>query len=90
MAVAATPETRAQPELSAIGQVVAVHGPVVDIGCDRLPPLHRALFATVHGDRVPLEVFQHLPRPILEHLSTMSLPRNPPDSHRIRSERLCW
>lgn len=45
---------------SAIGHVVEVHGPVVDIACESLPALHRALTVTF-GDRpVILEVLHHL------------------------------
>ena len=28
-----------------IGQIEEIHGPVVDMVCDRLPPLHQALFS---------------------------------------------
>jgi len=30
-----------------IGHVVEVHGPVVDIACKTLPPLHRALGVSI-------------------------------------------
>jgi F-type H+-transporting ATPase subunit beta len=43
-----------------VGHVVEVHGPVVDIVCDPLPPLHRALTVTIDGGSVILEVLHHL------------------------------
>jgi F-type H+/Na+-transporting ATPase subunit beta len=43
-----------------VGTVVEVHGPVVLIHCDRLPPLRQALTAT-NGERsYTFEVYQHL------------------------------
>lgn len=43
-----------------IGRVVEIHGPVVDIVCEQLPPLHRALTVAFGGDQVVLEVLHHL------------------------------
>lgn len=43
-----------------IGVVTAVHGPVVDVACDHLPPLHQALSSTLNGERYIFEVYQHL------------------------------
>jgi F-type H+-transporting ATPase subunit beta len=43
-----------------IGQVVEVHGPVVDIACERLPPLRRALYVASDHEPWVLEVFHHL------------------------------
>ena len=43
-----------------IGQITEVHGPVVQIACKRLPPLHQALKATSGADSYVLEVYQHL------------------------------
>jgi F-type H+-transporting ATPase subunit beta len=48
----------AEPAL--IGVVSAVQGPVVVITCKTLPPLRRALCATVDGDTYIFEVHQHL------------------------------
>ena len=45
---------------SAIGRVVEVHGPVVDIACETLPPLHRALTVVIDGGCTVLEVLHHL------------------------------
>ncbi|HEU4683438.1 MAG TPA: F0F1 ATP synthase subunit beta [Nitrospira sp.] len=45
---------------AAIGTIAAVHGPVIDISCRHLPPLHQALCAIVHGELYTFEVFQHL------------------------------
>ncbi len=44
----------------AIGTIEEVHGPVVDIVCDRLPPLHQALFCTLDRERYVFEVYRHL------------------------------
>jgi F-type H+-transporting ATPase subunit beta len=43
-----------------IGTVVEVHGPVVDIACDALPALHRALYTFVGDERFVFEVHRHL------------------------------
>ena len=43
-----------------IGIIAAVHGPVVDIACDHLPPLHRALCSALDSERYTFEVYQHL------------------------------
>ena len=43
-----------------IGHVEEVHGPVVDVRCERLPPLHQALFVTLDHEAYILEVHQHL------------------------------
>ena len=44
----------------AMGVICAVHGPVVDIVCDYLPPLHQALFTSIDHEVYILEVYQHL------------------------------
>ncbi|MCW8922961.1 MAG: F0F1 ATP synthase subunit beta [Gammaproteobacteria bacterium] len=43
-----------------IGNIVGVHGPVVIIACDRLPPLHQALTASIDHENYLFEVHQHL------------------------------
>ena len=43
-----------------IGSIAQVHGPVVDIACDYLPPLHRTLFARIDHDVYRFEAHQHL------------------------------
>ncbi|WP_441338253.1 F0F1 ATP synthase subunit beta [Microbulbifer sp. YPW16] len=43
-----------------IGVITEVHGPVVVIRCQRLPPLRRALKAFVDGETYLFEVHQHL------------------------------
>lgn len=45
---------------SPIGRVAEVHGPVVDIACETLPPLHRALEVAMDGGSAVLEVLHHL------------------------------
>ena len=43
-----------------IGTISEVHGPVVEIVCDRLPPLHQALYASIDHEAYTFEVHQHL------------------------------
>lgn len=43
-----------------IGTIGEVHGPVVDIVCERLPPLHQALFARIDHEVYAFEAHQHL------------------------------
>lgn len=43
-----------------IGSTVGVHGPVVIIACDRLPPLHQALTTHINNESYLFEVHQHL------------------------------
>ncbi len=43
-----------------IGTIVEVHGPVVDIACDALPALHRALYTFLNDERYTFEVHAHL------------------------------
>ncbi|SFP95531.1 F-type H+-transporting ATPase subunit beta [Nitrosomonas cryotolerans] len=43
-----------------IGVIEEIHGPVVDVVCDRLPPLHQALFCTFDHEYYPFEVYLHL------------------------------
>ena len=45
---------------SPIGVIAEVHGPVVVIDCDRLPPLRRSLTAAIDDDVCRFEVHQHL------------------------------
>ena len=44
----------------AIGVIAKVRGPVVDISCDRLPPLHQALCSAMDHETYIFEVYQHL------------------------------
>lgn len=43
-----------------LGVIEEVHGPVIDILCTRLPPLHQALYVCVDGECYRLEVHRHL------------------------------
>jgi len=43
-----------------IGTICEVHGPVVDILCERLPPLHQALYARIDHETYTFEAHQHL------------------------------
>ena len=49
----------AQPE-AAIGTITEIHGPVVVIDCDRLPPLRQALRARLDHESYLFEVHQHI------------------------------
>lgn len=46
--------------LAKVGAIVEVRGPVVDIACRYLPPLHQALCATIDHESYVFEVHQHL------------------------------
>ncbi|MEZ5403671.1 MAG: F0F1 ATP synthase subunit beta [Bryobacteraceae bacterium] len=43
-----------------VGVITQVNGPVVDIACTALPPLHQALFARLDHESYTFEVHQHL------------------------------
>lgn len=43
-----------------IGTIAEVHGPVVDIDCTPLPPLHRALYSKIDHEVYTFETMQHL------------------------------
>lgn len=47
------------PSIVQIGHIIKIHGPVVDIACETLPPLHRALIVTIDGKNTLLEVLHH-------------------------------
>ena len=56
----ASPISAAEPR--PIGRITQVYGPVVDIACDPLPPMRRALTAVLGHERYVFEVHQHLAR----------------------------
>ncbi len=43
-----------------LGVIEEVHGPVIDILCERLPPLHQAVYICLDGERYTFEVHRHL------------------------------
>ena len=45
-----------------VGTIAEVHGPVVDLSCEVLPPLHQALFTSIDHETYTFEVHQHLDR----------------------------
>jgi F-type H+-transporting ATPase subunit beta len=47
-------------DLPQIGTIAQVHGPVVDISCAVLPPLHRALLSRLDHETYTFEAHQHL------------------------------
>jgi F-type H+-transporting ATPase subunit beta len=53
-----------------IGDTVGVHGPVVIIACNRLPPLHQALMVRRNHESYLFEVHQHLDE---RHVRAISL-----------------
>ncbi|MEJ2589914.1 MAG: F0F1 ATP synthase subunit beta [Candidatus Thiodiazotropha sp.] len=56
-----------------IGVITEVHGPVVVIACERLPPLRQALCAKLDHERYLFEVHQHLDR---RHVRAITLHRS--------------
>ncbi len=59
-------------DAGAIGTIKEVHGPVVTVSCDVLPPLHQALETRTDGNRYVLEVHQHVDE---THLRAIALHR---------------
>jgi len=43
-----------------VGVIEQVHGPVVDLACHCLPPLHQAVYAALDHERYVFEVHQHV------------------------------
>ena len=56
-----------------IGEIVEVHGPVVVVACETLPPLRQALYASLDHDTCLFEVHQHLDE---RHLRAITLHRS--------------
>ncbi len=55
-----SPDTGTTDRSTALGTIEAVHGPVLDICCARLPPLHRAVYVALDHERYIFEVHRHL------------------------------
>ncbi len=53
-------QSEVSASLAAVGIITEVHGPVVVIRCDALPPLGRALQCNLSSDTCLLELHQHL------------------------------
>ncbi|SDZ80938.1 F0F1 ATP synthase subunit beta [Microbulbifer marinus] len=53
-------EQTAKPTAAPIGTIAEVHGPVVVIRCEKLPPLRQALKTLLDGEAYLFEVHQHL------------------------------
>lgn len=62
--------TTADSPAEPIGTIVGVHGPVVVIACERLPPLRQALLTYFDHERYLFEVHQHLDE---RHLRAITL-----------------
>ena len=56
-----------------VGVITEVHGPVVVIACDTLPPLHQALCANLDHETYVFEVHQHIDA---RHLRAITLHRS--------------
>jgi F-type H+-transporting ATPase subunit beta len=56
-----------------IGVIAEVHGPVAVVACDRLPPLHQALYTPFDHDTCLFEVHQHLDE---RHIRAITLHRS--------------
>ena len=63
------PDT-AIPDPQPLGHVAEIHGPVVDVVCAALPPLHQALTVEINGGTAILEVLHHLDA---QHLRAIAL-----------------
>jgi F-type H+-transporting ATPase subunit beta len=61
-----------QPQ-APIGVITEVHGPVVVIACDTLPPLRQALYAHLDDETYWFEVHQHLDK---QHVRAITLHRS--------------
>jgi F-type H+/Na+-transporting ATPase subunit beta len=59
-------------ERKAIGVITEVHGPVVVVKCQRLPPLRQALCTQVNDETFMFEVHQHLDQ---QHIRAITLHR---------------
>jgi hypothetical protein len=57
---------------NALGTITEVHGPVVVIACDLLPPIKQALTASNNGEPYLFEVHQHLDK---QHVRAVTLHR---------------
>ena len=55
-----TPAIREPSDLKKTGRIAEVHGPVVVIDCDELPPLRQALCTSLDHETYLFEVHQHL------------------------------
>lgn len=64
--------SKTQTEITneSIGHITEVHGPVVVITCNKLPPIRQALIAYYDGEDCLFEVHQHLDR---EHIRAVTL-----------------
>lgn len=55
-----SPSLCPESDRPAIGVIEEVHGPVIDIVCQRLPPLHQSLCVFLENERYIFEVHRHL------------------------------
>ena len=62
----------ASAEHPPVGSITEVHGPVVVIACEKLPPLRQALYASIRDERYLFEVHQHLDK---RHVRAITLHR---------------
>jgi F-type H+-transporting ATPase subunit beta len=67
------PTIEAEWKQTPVGVITEVHGPVVVIACDTLPPLHQALCASLNHETYLFEVHQHIDE---RHLRAITLHRS--------------
>ncbi|MCG3168894.1 MAG: ATP synthase subunit beta [Pseudomonadales bacterium] len=48
------------PGAEPLGVIEEIQGPVIDVRCSRLPPLHRAIHVCLRGQKLTFEVHRHL------------------------------
>lgn len=72
MIAAMSDAVHAKEERSPVGAITEVHGPVVVIACNRLPPLRQALYASINDETYLFEVHQHLDK---RHVRAITLHR---------------
>jgi len=65
--------TARETNLTAVGEITQVHGPVAVIACDTLPPLRQALCANLNHEAYLFEVHQHLDE---RHVRAITLHRS--------------
>ena len=65
--------TDKEANLTPVGEISQVHGPVAVIACDRLPPLRQALCASLDHETCLFEVHQHLDE---RHVRAITLHRS--------------
>jgi len=71
--MASLPTPGVDSDATVVGYITEVHGPVVVVACEILPPLRRALFTRIYHDTYLFEVHQHLDE---RHIRAVTLHRS--------------